>query len=419
MLDRTQAPPFHIPKEVPVKQVNSTTGRGNTPIHFLQSKNHPVVRVELLFRTGKLYENKPGQLYFTFKLLREGTNKFSSSEISALLDKYGAHVEIETGNCFSSISVYSLEKHLEHIIPVLQEIIYAPSFPEKELEEQKRIYLQQLAINQKKNSYIASKEFKSLIFGNQHPLAHEITEQEIISLSREDLLSFYKNNLDRFELIIAGGYTSSTFQKIEASLINSEFKKNSRLSIVNANQNISELIIDKKESLQTSVRMGKLMLPKTNPDFHKLKITNHILGGYFGSRLMKNIREDKGYTYGIYSNIIPFIGGSYVVIGTDVKKQNREDTKTEIFRELETLTKVTISYKELEIVKNNLIGSFQADLNTTFALIDKFKAIYLYGLDYTYYSLYMDAVKDIQPAEITEICSKYFQTENFSTVMVG
>ena len=165
--------------------------------------------------------------------------------------------------------------------------------------------------------------------------------------------------------------------------------------------------------------MGKILVNKSHPDYKKILVANEILGGYFGARLMKNIREEKGYTYGIYSTIVPLKNSCYMVIGTDVKREFTQNTLQEIYKEIGILSDTLVPDNELETIRNHMIGSFQSNLNSPFALADKFKGVHFHGLDYSFYSQYFNILKQITSREIREIARQYLAPNSMSQVVIG
>jgi zinc protease len=422
MLNRSIAPNFHIPEKISIRRVEELKNKRGASLFFLHSEKQPVVRIELLFHSGKAIEEQTGQAYFAFKMLREGTSDYTSEEIANTLDSYGAYLETEVGNNYSTLTLYCLNKHIKALLPLLKDICYNPTFPEKEIQNQKKQQIQQLQINKRKNSFLASRKIKNLLFGFDHMYAREMEEHNIEGISRSILEDYWKKHSMNYDLIIAGGYSIENFTAIQEALFESNKKVisiNKSKSQVDFSPQMGLHIIDKEESLQTSLRIATHSISKNHPDYPKLKVTNHVLGGYFGSRLMKNIREDKGLTYGIYSNIIPMKGSSYILISGDVIKESRELAVSEIQKEITKLKSEALSEVELTSVKNSLIGSFQSDINTPFSLIDKFKSIYLFGLQYDFYDHYIESIHKITDLEIIETANKYFKEDQFIKLLVG
>jgi predicted Zn-dependent peptidase len=179
------------------------------------------------------------------------------------------------------------------------------------------------------------------------------------------------------------------------------------------------IVIEKPENLQSSIRVGKLLFTRNHPDFAKVKVVNTLLGGYFGSRLMRNIREDKGFTYGISSGIATFQETGYLVIGTDVKKEFTLQTLEEIYKEIDKLQREPVGDEELRTLKNYMAGHLLSSVDTPFALADKFKNIYLYGLDYDYYTHYLQTINHMDADIIQDTAKKYLQTDKMKEVIVG
>ena len=165
--------------------------------------------------------------------------------------------------------------------------------------------------------------------------------------------------------------------------------------------------------------MGGRSILHSHPDYVPVIFVSHILGGYFGSRLMKNIREEKGLTYGISASIHSLKNDSYLVIGADVNKENVNLTFEEIRKELKILRTTNISFSELETTRNHFIGSLQSEITTPFAHADKIKTIKLFDLSPDYYQQMIIRIEKITPAEIIEISEMYFDESAFYEVAVG
>jgi predicted Zn-dependent peptidase len=176
---------------------------------------------------------------------------------------------------------------------------------------------------------------------------------------------------------------------------------------------------EKKDAVQTSIRIGKKLFTRNHPDYLKFTVLNETLGGYFGSRLMKNIREEKGLTYGISSQIAPMLQEGYFVIGTDVKKELASKALEEIYNELEKLQNEPVGDEELQTVKNYMIGSYSNSITTPFSLANKFKTLHFNGLSYDYYDNYMTAIQKVNAKDLMQMAKKYFDRTSFTEVLVG
>jgi predicted Zn-dependent peptidase len=180
-----------------------------------------------------------------------------------------------------------------------------------------------------------------------------------------------------------------------------------------------KIFIAKKDALQTAIRIGSTTINKKNTDYHGLKILDTILGGYFGSRLMKNIREDKGYTYGINSSVVSFNHAAYKVIGTEVGIKHTNDTIKEIFTEIKRLQNERVDNEELVLVKNYMLGEMIRMFDGPFATADSFRSVWEFGLDYLYYSDFAEKIKTIGQDEIIHLARTYYKADDLFEIIVG
>jgi predicted Zn-dependent peptidase len=175
----------------------------------------------------------------------------------------------------------------------------------------------------------------------------------------------------------------------------------------------------KEDSLQAAISMGRVLFAKDHPDYLPLLVVNELLGGYFGSRLMRNIREDKGYTYGIFSRVVPLKHTSYLLIATEVIQTFSQATCQEIAQEIKTLQTVPVPEEELKTLQNYMLGTFLSEINDPFSIMEKFKAVYLHGLDQAYYEQLHDTIRHISAPQIRTLANEYLSTDSFSQVIVG
>jgi predicted Zn-dependent peptidase len=171
--------------------------------------------------------------------------------------------------------------------------------------------------------------------------------------------------------------------------------------------------------MQSSIRIGRRLFKRQHPDFYRMIVANEVLGGYFGSRLMRNIREDKGFTYGISSSIAPMRQEGYWVIGTDVKKEFTQATIDEIEKEINRLQTELVADNELETVKNYLAGEFAGSLHTPFEIADRVRLMVLEGLEADFYSNYIQRLRVVTAADIQTMAQKYWQWDDLQRVIIG
>lgn len=420
MLDRTTPPPAGIISRYDLIQARSTQISSGIPLHIIEAGKHDILLVEFVFRSGKWYEGLPGMSFFASKMLMEGSGSMTSQEIANFFESHGARIEIQTGSDVVIFSVYVLKKHFIKVLSVLKEIFMNPLYPEEELQTMKEIQIQHIRVNDKKNNIRAGKEFRKLLYGAGHPYGRTLEIGDIKNhITPQNLKEYYGNQLlAGIEIVLAGNIDEE---------IASELETFADIPLISGKEpvydfnfpEIRKQRIPVDDSFQTSIRYGRRSIRKDHDDHASLVVLNEILGGFFGSRLMKNIREDKGYTYGIHSSLVHQLHDSYWIIGTDVKKEYAEDTLGEIHKEFKRLRNEPVEKDELDMVRNYLMGNFLSSIETSFSLADKFKNIYFFNLGYEYYDHYLESLHSISAGRIMEIANKYLDEEAFRLVMVG
>ncbi|MEA5137654.1 M16 family metallopeptidase [Arcicella rigui] len=423
ILDRVKSPDFQTIKSVNIPRIESLTFANGTPIHYISVGEQPVMKLEISFEAGNWFETQNGVSLFVAKMLGEGTSKHSAAEINAFFDQYGAFIEFGHGLDRANMTVYGLTKYLGNLLPMVYEILHDAIFPEKELAVFKNIQLQTLQVNTEKSSFVANKVFRKKAFGDTHPYGNSLDEASIQQIEREHLQAFYQSFWynKKAKIFLSGKITEH-----EVRLVEEYFGKNviteaqeHEVSIVKQSERQEPILIEKTSAMQSSIRMGKQLMTRKHPDYFNMLVLNETLGGYFGSRLMKNIREEKGLTYGISSNVSPFSRSGYFVIGTDVKREFTQQTIDEIHKEIQRLQNELIQPDELEVVKNYMIGSFAGSLNTPFDIADRYKVIFSENLPESFYDNYIANLQAVTSEMVLETANKYLAIDTLVEVVVG
>ncbi|MBD2756268.1 M16 family metallopeptidase [Spirosoma validum] len=422
-LDRTQSPDFQAIQEVRLPAVQTHYLDNGIPLHMIAVAHQPVLRLECVFNAGVWYEQVPVTSFFAMKMLAEGTRSRSSTEISEYIDRYGIFLELNSGPDRASIVFYCLTKFLPNALPLLREMLTEPTFPQKELEDLRNITLQNLRINYEKNAYLAGVLFREKLFGTNHPYGRGQRPEYVAQFTQSDVVDFYKKAIlnQPFQLILAGQATENEVLLINRELGQLSVQSDGLTPSVNttiADDNLP-VLAEKPDSIQSSIRLGRRLFNRSHPDFFKMLVTNEILGGYFGSRLMKNIREEKGFTYGISSNMPSFRRDGYFLIGTDVNKENTQQTLDEIRKEIQILQTQPVPADELETVKNYMAGEFVGSLNTPFEIADRYKVILLDGMPEDFLTTYIQNIRAVTPTDIMETATLYLANEQLREVVVG
>ncbi len=418
MLDRTRPPAYSQTFNLHIPQAK-TESKNHTKFHAIKAGKQPVSRIEIIFpKGGSYYDPLPGMAYLTNKMLTYGTTSRNHHEIAEAFDRYGAFVKVNPSFDDPTLELFALNKSAVDVIPVLSDIIRHSVFPADEFELVRKISAEQIRIQNARNNVIASKLFRNTLFGDSHPYGQVMKPEDLDALEPQMLRAFFQQQCGEYEIIVTGDFDDSVLELITENLAFSRPAEENKAFTLPPESGTS-VYEEKESSLQTSLRIGRLLPHKSHPDYIPLRICLHALGGYFGSRLMKNIREEKGYTYGIYASMVPLHFASYLVIGSDVQKANRIDAISEIYREIRLMQDEPLHENELQMVRNHMLGSFQSDLSSPFALSEKFKGVYLFGLDYSYYDEYIETIESITPQHIREMAQKYLDPDTMTEISVG
>ena len=352
-------------------------------------------------------------------MLEKGTSNKSAQDIADTLDLYGASLEVSPGFDFVSVSLYALKSKLADVFPLFLEILTDPVFPESEWILAKDIFLQNLKISLEKTSYRAGNIFRGHLYGGAHPYGSTIGEQAVNAIASSDFSTFFRTHYKVHSIYWVGNLTDTECNMLAQGF--SGLPGGTSFPVHPKDEQtgkIKEHII-KEGSLQSSIRIGCRTISKGHADYFDLLLFNHVLGGFFGSRLMKNIREEKGLTYGIYSSLNTFINDAAWIIGAEVNQSNLQLAIDEIHVELNHLQNIPVSPEELMLARNHFIGSLQTDMANLFSVIDKVRNIHIYQLPQSYYQDLIHRLDLVTPSDLIRIANTYLKESDVVEVSVG
>jgi zinc protease len=422
-LDRKQTPVIQAMDNFKVANPEKVILDNGIPLYIVNKGTQDLVRISLIFGAGAWYESKPFIAQASNLMLREGTKNFQSKEIEEKLDFFGAYLETSVESDNSYVSLYALNKHVNELLPLLSEIISKPVFPDEEFEVMISRQKQYLAVNEQKVNYLARTRFAALIFGPEHPYGTYRQKEHLDKATTSELKIFHANHYtpQNCRIVVAGKITNELIHTLNKTLGNSGWK-NQPLQIKNFDSTADparQHFIRRKDALQAAIRIGKQLFNRTHSDFLGMQVLNTILGGYFGSRLMTNLREDKGYTYGIGSALISLqYSGSFFItgeVGADIAKQ----AASEIYKEIDRLRNDLVPDAELNLVRSYMLGKFLRSVDGAFAMADMFMSVIETGLDMSFYNYYMEIIKSITADELRDLAQQYLDPSTFHELIVG
>lgn len=422
MLNRTLAPESNQVNDINFIEPQRQELDNGIKVYTINAGRQDLVRIEFIFENVNWQASKPLQAIGVNHLVNNGTLTLSARDIADKVDYYGAFLQTEYGADQSCVKLYTLNKHLKSVLPILKSVIDESVFPEHELAIFIQNQKQSLQVSLQKNDFLARKHFAHAIFGDTSYGAN-IGLSDYDALMRQDLLDYFQASYkpENCSIFIAG-----KFEQNEFNVLNSIFggkwnndKASAGTQIIFPDQPKGEILIERPGALQSAIRMGIRSINRTHADFAGFQVLNCVLGGYFGSRLMANIREDKGYTYGIGSAVVSMKDAGYFFIATEVGAEVCSNALDEIEKEINLLKTDPVSVQELDLVRNYMLGSMLGSLENAFSHADKFKNIHFSGLGYEYYDHYIQTVKTIGSEQIQSLANKYLDTDTFSKVIVG
>jgi predicted Zn-dependent peptidase len=425
MLDRKIIPTIEeaVHFDLQLKNCDRFALDNKVPVYDMNAGAQDVVMVEWVFDAGNWYDKQPMVAATTNFLIKNGTTSKTAYQINDFFEFHGAYLNRSCYNETASITLHCLSKHLETLLPVVREIIETSIFPEEELAIYIQNQKQRLSVNLQKCDFIANRLIDEYLFGINHPYGTYSNAEHYDALNTDAIKAFYKQYYlnGSCKIFVAGkmptGYESMLNKAFGTLPLHADTPVVVEHPIVTAAQKKVEIIND-ENGVQGAIRMARPFPNRHHPDFQKAHVLNTLFGGFFGSRLMSNIREDKGYTYGIHSYFQNHVHASAWMISTEAGRGVCAATITEVLKEMELLRNELVDIEELNLVRNYMIGSLLGDLDGPFQLIGRWKNYVLNGLDENYFYKSIETIKSVTPQELQRLANTYLQPDDFYELVV-
>ena len=424
-LNRKTPPPIHQVTSLTLPTPSVTQLDNGIPVYATRLGTQEILKIELVIKAGRPEEHRRLAARMTARLLREGTPTYISAQIAEKMDFWAGTFQSSSGMDTSSISLYCMTKHLPNLLPLVAEMVIAPTFPDRELAIVVDNNIQRLAVELSKNDILAYRKITAMIFGEQTAYGYNSTPEDYRAITTDDCRRYHADfyTADRMSLFISGYFDATTLQLLNQYLgqipkATKIFPKIGPLSISTKNmpQNVR---LSQPDSLQTAIRIGRHFGNRHHDNYNGFFMLNTIFGGYFGSRLMSNIREDKGFTYNIHSSIDTMHHDGYFYIGSEVGNDVVEKTLKEIYKEMDIMTNELVGNEELSMVKNYLLGNMLNMVDGPFAIGDVVRTFITEGLPFEAWESFVEKIRTIEAPEIRDLAQRYFKKEDFFEVIVG
>lgn len=398
------------------------TERG-IPLYLYTGSVQDVSRVDLIFSSGTYHEPAPLVAQAAAEALVEASQKKSYDRVSELFDFYGGWVRKTVSLHYTIFTLYSPNRTYKKLLPLFFEVITTPRFSKRDLERFKRQGAESLKVAQKKVESISSTIFKQQMFG-EHPYGVTPKVEDYEALQIEEVKQYARERYvaEKCKVLLSGDVNDEMLNLLVENIrkINSSDEIVSHLHSINIGSPQGMVVEDVKNALQSSVRIGARTINRNNDNYMNLHILNSALGGYFGSRLNKNIREEKGYTYGINSWLIGLPDAAYFTISTHTATHFTKPLIEEVRKEIEKIKSTPITNQEMHSLKGYLLGDFARMFDNSFTLADNFIAILTNGVPLNYYDTRIEYINNATPEVLLQTAQNYLPSfEDMLLVVAG
>ncbi len=391
------------------------------PVYETNLGTQDILKLDMVFYAGRPYERKKLASRCAAALMREGTKQHTSAELAETIDYYGGTLSMPISMDMAGVQLHTLTKHFDKLLPLVTEIVSEPTFPQEELDSFVVRNKQRLQVDLSKNDFVAYRKFTELLFGSDHPYGFNSYAETYEAILRDDLVTHFKENYTSGNcMIFLSGKTNEAVRRMLDEQLGQAIAKGERRHVggLPVNHEPQRLHEPMPDTVQKAVRIGCHLFNRNHPDYNGMYVLNTILGGYFGSRLMTNIREEKGYTYNIYSSHEAMLHGGYFYVGTEVGNEFVDKTIQEIYVEMEKLQQDLVDDDEMAMVKNYLLGTLLTNLDGPFNIAEVVKTFVSEGLELKAFEELAAAIKSITAEEVRELARKYFSKKDMWEVVV-
>ena len=403
----------------PVRKLSLPNG---IPLYNLDTHNEDVFKMDICFQGGRMGESQKLSSRACAYLIREGTKNYTSTEIANKTDYFGATILSKSGMDYNTLSLYCLKRQLPHLLPIVLDILMNAFIDEDDFQRYIRTQKQHLKLRLSKNDIIAYREFSRDLMGENHPYGYNSSPEYFDQLDINSVMQFY---IDHYTAGNARAYVSCKWDDGTSELLNAYLgqipkgQKKKFSQIETPAPSFHRKDITGPQAMQTAIRIGKTLFSRNHPDYCHFYVLNTVLGGYFGSRLMENIRENKGYSYGIYSSHDTMRYNGFFSIATECNTEFKDQCLVEIKKEIQKLRENLVPVEELTMVKNYLIGNFMSMVDGPFNTLSVLKTLINSTGDIEIFDKMLDAIYSSNSAKLREMAVKHLDPEKMLYVCVG
>lgn len=420
-LDRTVGPTIKPIRKLVFPPVNKTVLSNGIPVYSLPGGTQEIIKLELVYKAGRSKELNLLAAKTTASLLKEGTQNYTGDKLDEKIDFYGITIASTSGMDTSNLVLYCLKKHLETALELLEEIMARPVFPKEELARYTKRSEERLLQELSKNDVVSYRMITEKVFGAQHPYGYNSQPESYRAVNLEQVKTHFQKfyNADNCKVYLSGKIDDQVLKQVDNCLSRMPQNSTPERPYMLVKDHTPEHIKISGNKIQNSIKIGKRLFKRDHPDYPGFFLLNTILGGYFGARLMSKIREEKGYTYNIYSYLDQLENEGSFFISTEVGSEYHELTLSAISDELSDLQNSVVSDKELDMAKNYIMGNFLNLLDGPIKSSKYLKMIVENDLELDYLPDLSEKIIATKAQSIIDLAQKHLIFDQMFKISVG
>jgi zinc protease len=420
----SEPPKPGAPRDFRVPEPKRFTLANGLQVAMVQWGNMPKVRVTLTVRTGNAFEksNEVWLADLTADLMREGSSSRTATDISREAAKMGGSLDISVGGDSTTIGGDVLSEFSDEYAALVADVVRNPKFPASELDRLKADMSRNLAVSLSQPQQVALQKFRAVLYGD-HPYGRVFPTNEMIQgYTLDQIKQFYTSTYGavRARLYVVGNFDPATTEASIRKAFDGWTKGMSPATQQpKPGSTRAVYLVDRPGAPQSTIILGMPTIDPSQDDFIPLSVMDALLGGAFASRITKNIREDKGYTYSPYSELSTRYRDTYWAENADVTTAQTGASLKEIFAEIDRLQSQPPDAKELDGIKNYLAGTYVLQNSSRGGITAQLQYVDLHRLPPTYPNTYVKKVYSVTPQQVTEVAKKYLHDDQATIVIVG
>ena len=356
-------------------------------------------------------------------MLREGCRGYSAAAFAERLDYYGAWLELSVGMNRTFVTLYTLKKFFSQTVELVQRMLFEPAYDEEQFLTIRANNKAQLQVNMQKGDVCALRALRRSVYGAEHPCGMAADPEDYDALQTEHLRAFFARNYGscNCSIYLSGNVDDAVLKQVE-TLFGQE-GWGSTASVENVDHRLMPdadkyIEIQRPDAVQSSIRMGTLLMDVKDEDYFTMRVLTTVLGGYFGSRLMKNVREEKGYTYHISSDLVTNTSKVLFMVSCEALADKADEVIAEVRDEMLRLQSEPIPESELRMVRNYMIGEICRNYEGAFSLTDAYIFMEHLGLPQTHLEQTVEAIRTADAGHLQLLAQRYLHPEELYTVVV-